>query len=260
MSQPGRIPTGSSSRGLAHSSPSPCSCCVHSGLALCRSSSLAFGSRVPAPTPVPPSWFLTTSTVSSATGLAGLLRPATGHEVRRVVTRDVVHTLRRVPLVSSRTASLQPLPPRRSYRPRGFAPLANPLSLPHRCRWGCARSSHGLVSPSRSFWLRCRLFACASRRRTALAPRGLGGASGQGVGGDPPRFLASRASLPRFPASSPKGAARAAGVCPEPKFASSRGAMPTFVGFFDVKERSESVSSAVRVSHLWLGSAVKQPH
>jgi len=44
---------------------------------------------------------------------AGLLRPATGPGVRRVVTRDGVHTLRRVPLVSSRTASLQPLPPRR---------------------------------------------------------------------------------------------------------------------------------------------------
>jgi len=61
---------------------------------------------------------------------AGLLHPAASHGVRRVSCgarpgasedvlvvarspRDAVHTLRRVPLVSSRTASLRPLP---SYR------------------------------------------------------------------------------------------------------------------------------------------------
>jgi hypothetical protein len=78
---------------------------------------------------------------------AGLLRPAGGRGVRGVVTRHA-DTLRRVPLARSRTASLRPIPPchhrLRSWL-RGFSPLANPLSLPRRCRRGCARSSHGLV-------------------------------------------------------------------------------------------------------------------
>jgi hypothetical protein len=64
---------------------------------------------------------------------AGLLRPAGGLGVDGVVTRHRA-TLRRVPLAGGRTASLRP-----------GDPPANPLSLPRRCRRGCARSSHGLV-------------------------------------------------------------------------------------------------------------------
>jgi hypothetical protein len=39
--------------------------------------------------PVPPSWFLTTSTVSAARRLAGLLHPAAGPGVRRVSDREI---------------------------------------------------------------------------------------------------------------------------------------------------------------------------
>jgi len=70
---------------------------------------------------------------------AGLLHPAASHEVRRVScgarpdpsedvlatardSRDSVHTLQRVPLVSSRTASLRPLP---SYR---FTSIPSPTA------------------------------------------------------------------------------------------------------------------------------------
>jgi len=77
---------------------------------------------------VPSSWFCTTSTVFPALGLAGLLHPATGSGVRCVsaaprprgcrsdrvavdgLPRNAFHTLRRIPPVSSRTASLRPLP------------------------------------------------------------------------------------------------------------------------------------------------------
>jgi hypothetical protein len=41
------------------------------------------------PNPVPSSWFLATSTVSSARRLAGLLRPAAGPGVRRVSDREI---------------------------------------------------------------------------------------------------------------------------------------------------------------------------
>jgi hypothetical protein len=54
------------------------------------------------------------------TTVAGLLHPAADPGVRRVVTRDAVRTLRRIPLASSRTLSPGPLPPRGSVaaRPR----------------------------------------------------------------------------------------------------------------------------------------------
>jgi len=92
----------------------------------------------------PPSWFLTTSTVSSARSIRVYCnpsrtrfatfqvpwsRPFQMHAVRRISLhtsetaglatpfyrspahpRNAVHTLRRIPLVSSRTASLRPLP------------------------------------------------------------------------------------------------------------------------------------------------------
>jgi hypothetical protein len=79
--------------------------------------------------PVPPSWSLTTSTVSSARSLRVCCAPLPalrfaafpGVDPRRtrraptvgLVSRDGSRTLRRVPLVSSRSASLRPLP---SYR------------------------------------------------------------------------------------------------------------------------------------------------
>jgi hypothetical protein len=102
----------------------------------------AFGPGLPIPDRVPSPWSFTTSTVSYAPGPAGLLRPAYGLGVRRVsdlviprslpaeavriahparepdsqnrlgprgLSRNAV-TLRRVPLVSSRAASLRPLP------------------------------------------------------------------------------------------------------------------------------------------------------
>jgi len=80
---------------------------------------------------VPPSWFLTTLTVYSVLRAAGLLHPATdqGFVAFRLrlapapalpketlhwnldgAPRNAVHTLRRVSLADSRTASLRPLP------------------------------------------------------------------------------------------------------------------------------------------------------
>jgi hypothetical protein len=87
------------------------------------------------PSHVPPLWFLTTLTGCSTREVASLLHPATsqefaafrsphdqyrppeggGHGSRWRVPRNAVHTLRRFPLVDSRTASLRPLP---SYRYR----------------------------------------------------------------------------------------------------------------------------------------------
>jgi len=80
---------------------------------------------------VPPPWFLTTMTAYSVRQGAGLLHPATGQgfaafRLRHApapflpkefksgtldgAPRNAVHTLRRVPLADSRTASLRPLP------------------------------------------------------------------------------------------------------------------------------------------------------
>lgn len=85
------------------------------------------GQRFHPLTLVPPLWFLTTSAACSALEAAGLLRPASGPEVHRVsscaarppvsgrglrpiLSRSAFHTLRRLPLVSSRTVSPRPLP------------------------------------------------------------------------------------------------------------------------------------------------------
>jgi len=87
------------------------------------------------PAHVPSSWFLTTSTASSTQGLRvcctplpvlGFIAfPAPGSRCfrRSIGRRDAfpamrVRTLRRVPLVSSRTASLRPLPSCRYRSPR----------------------------------------------------------------------------------------------------------------------------------------------
>jgi hypothetical protein len=91
-----------------------------------------FGPTVPLPGHVPPSWFLTTLTAYSARRAMGLLHPTPGQGfttfhasqhptcTRRLrwcpagTPRSAVHTLRSLSLVSSRTASLQPLPSCRS--------------------------------------------------------------------------------------------------------------------------------------------------
>jgi hypothetical protein len=115
---------------------------------------------------VPSSWFLTTSTVSSARRIAGLLHPAADPGVRRVSCTGPPPTLpkqwdgstgtflygayrtpRRIPLTSSRTMSPWPLPP---------------------CRSSAARPAHPLGSVARSELL------CAVRRGRRLrgvAPR-----------------------------------------------------------------------------------------
>jgi len=76
----------------------------------------------------PSMWFLTTSTVCSTHGHAGLLHPAVDHEVRRVsslerppdtevslpvraIPRDADLSPRRTPVLDSGTASLRPMPP-----------------------------------------------------------------------------------------------------------------------------------------------------
>jgi hypothetical protein len=93
-------------------------------------------------------------------GAAGLLRPAAGHEVRRVsvaaspgspesgpanprLSHDATHTLQRIPLVGSRTASPRPLPscryrsPRTPLRDRPASWNRSPSRLP--CRVHSAR-------------------------------------------------------------------------------------------------------------------------
>jgi hypothetical protein len=108
---------------------------------------------------VPPSWFRTTSTVCSArksracciplpiVGFAAFSgkpsqAPAPVHDF--LSPRDAVHTLRRIPLTSSRTASPRPLPSCRSARLRddehpeasltGRAPIHR-SGPPHRPPW-----------------------------------------------------------------------------------------------------------------------------
>jgi hypothetical protein len=80
-----------------------------------------FGRLLPHSLRVPPLPFLPTTAVCSACGLAGLLRPAASHGVRHVSADHtsrcrllpVTHTLRSLPLHSSRTASPRPLPSHR---------------------------------------------------------------------------------------------------------------------------------------------------
>jgi hypothetical protein len=230
------------------------------GEAACRSSPFTFGPGRPVPTRVPPSWFLTTSTVFSAPGPAGLLRPACGLEVRRVadlaslrapvetgnrrgtrgLSRDCT-TLRRVPLASSRTASLQPLPscrcrrsqcsgsPRRtptstshavgrsllrpstSSRLQGLAPLTSPLSPSSRCR------PDALAPPMGFLPFEVLRAPMPSTPRRAEARRRGGNALPRRAAARRRRFRRGQRtgrSLPRF-ATSPRRVGRAAGVCPE---------------------------------------------
>jgi len=102
--------------------------------------------------PVPPSWFLTTSTVFSARRLRvccaslpamgftafpapALPLPRGGSGSCRGVPRGAVHTLRRVPLVDSRAASLRPLPSCRCHSAGRMAPPGTPVARRHsQCR------------------------------------------------------------------------------------------------------------------------------
>jgi hypothetical protein len=138
---------------------------------------------------VPPSWSLTTSTVSSAREAAGLLHPAHGHGVHRVsrrrmpVRRPASRTTLpaaglapyeefpspaavprhrgRFPLAVTRPDGAcdasqdtrcqvpQPTSPHQGGRLQGFAPLTNPLRPTTVSSSWGARSFHGLGSPSR---------------------------------------------------------------------------------------------------------------
>jgi hypothetical protein len=116
-----------------------------------REAEASVGPTVPPASRVPPSWFCTTSTVCSAQRVAGLLHPAAsqGFAAFRVCRlqrrpratrgglnspRDAVHTLRRVSLVSSRTASLRPLPSWRYCPPLDCGEWPKPLSALDRAR------------------------------------------------------------------------------------------------------------------------------
>jgi hypothetical protein len=81
-------------------------------------------SRVPPSPLVPPSWSLTTSTVCSSGGLAGLLHPAAGPGVRRVSV--AVASVRRDPGIPRRGAGRLPRDAR-SYPSKNV-----PRSQPHR--------------------------------------------------------------------------------------------------------------------------------
>jgi len=120
-------------------------------------------SRVHLESPVPSLWFLTTSTASSARRLAGLLHPATDHEVRRVSCSCRPDTAGEGGLVRSRD-------PRGAHRtPRRMIPSdsrsASPRPLPS-CRWRAAAGPPGVEPlPVRCSYGRRRL-----RRLQGLAP------------------------------------------------------------------------------------------
>jgi hypothetical protein len=182
---------------------------------------------------VPSAWILTTSTACSAPGPAGLLRPACGRGVRRVLPRR--STLRRVPLASSRTASLRPLPPCR------FDDFEALLHCRVRCReravagslrsllpWACSpsRSSWAPLPPTpRGVWKRV---AAVGYRGTRLQR-----APWLPAGGDSPSGQRTGRSRQRFRAPTEVGPCRrslsGAGV------ASSRSSLRTSVGFVTSK-------------------------
>jgi len=110
----------------------------------------------PARSPVPSSWFRTTSAAFSALGLRACCIPlptlgfaafpvtppvCRSSRGGRSVPRDAVHTPRRIPLAVSRAASPRSLPPCRSTRPPGRRTSivraswrTHPDALPGRCR------------------------------------------------------------------------------------------------------------------------------
>jgi hypothetical protein len=99
------------------------------------------------PAPVPPAWFRTTSTAFSALKFAGLLRPAAGHEVRRV---------------SPKPAPTTPTPSHRSGSPTGRGesglaprdandpPKSSPRSQPYRVTTACSLRAVGTPSGGRA--------------------------------------------------------------------------------------------------------------
>jgi len=81
----------------------------------------------------------------------------------RVVPDSAVHTLRRFPLAGSRTASLRPLPPRRSPDVCARGGLTTPVAFMHPCS---ARASDPKTHP-RAEWplaARCRVAPTMDRR------------------------------------------------------------------------------------------------
>jgi hypothetical protein len=125
--------------------------CVHS-----QKPKLPSDRRSHAPVHVPPSWFRATSMVFSATKLrvcctpqpakgslrfmraTGPHRPKTARPDRNN-SRNAVHTLRRLSLASSRTASLRPLPSCR-YRPAWRRIRSRPETLPTTPRRSVSRT------------------------------------------------------------------------------------------------------------------------
>jgi hypothetical protein len=163
-------------------------------------------------------------------GAAGLLHPAAGHEVRRVsvairqvhpevalrvprLPHDATHTLRRIPLVSSRTASPRPLPSCRYPSPRTPRPgLAGPVHLPPRAetRVGVPRSAEaarGALSSRRGDSLELPLPWRRGARAPARRPPSRRGVRGSrclvSSGPRPPDSLA-----PPVPRSTEVGAGR----------------------------------------------------
>jgi len=69
------------------------------------------------------------------TGFAVFRTRPTRTEVQpdRDAPHSAIHTLRRVPLAGSRTASLRPLPPRRSPDARALGSLTTTAAFTHRC-------------------------------------------------------------------------------------------------------------------------------
>jgi len=125
------------------------------------------GAKMPLSARAPSLPFHPASTVSSVRPLAGLLRPATGPEVRPVSDRflsviaathccavrlklaillkSAFHTLQSLPLAVRRTASPRPLPSCRSDRLQGVSRATNPLS------WTGVTTSHNPMLSWASF-------------------------------------------------------------------------------------------------------------
>jgi hypothetical protein len=88
----------------------------------------SFGPLPPGTVRVPPSWSLTTSTVSSSRALAGLLHPAPDHGVHRVSTRAVLRARSCLRRQSRSRASSPMLLPLRAFPTRAAVP-ASPLTV-----------------------------------------------------------------------------------------------------------------------------------
>jgi hypothetical protein len=110
--------------------------------------------------PVPPSWFLTTSTVSSASRVAGLLHPAADPGVHRVSARGVPARRPRSSSASPRCRSNPPKKssPKAATRHRARCPLAVP------CPTAAAPRLVPLPVPALSWW------EDRERRLRGLAP------------------------------------------------------------------------------------------